>query len=257
MVNDVNETVQVLTSRRTVRKFTDEPISPELVAALEDSARQAATSQSLSAWSAVRVEDRATREAIASICGHARIANAPLLYVFVLDQHRNVRIASEHGVDEATNPMASLALFLQAWDDTVLALQSMETAANSLGLGAVILGSIHNDTERIIDTLNLPRYTFPVLAIGIGHPAKLPETKPRPGRDVQFFTDRYPSDADVPSLTDSLADFDAELGAYYARRNPDNPIKGFTQYVTGVASAPSSFDKPIIPIIEQQGFRVS
>ena len=43
----------------------------------------------------------------------------------------------------------------------------METAAYSLGLGCVILGSLLNDVPALIDLLNLPEYTYPVLGITI------------------------------------------------------------------------------------------
>ena len=41
--------------------------------------------------------------------------------------------------------------FSQAQNDAVLALHAMETAAESLGLGCVILGSILNDVPRLIE----------------------------------------------------------------------------------------------------------
>lgn len=58
--------------------------------------------------------------------------------------------------------------FTQAQNDAVLALHAMETAAYSLGLGCVILGSLLNDVPALIDLLNLPEYTYPVLGIAIG-----------------------------------------------------------------------------------------
>lgn len=250
-----NPTLDILTTRRTIRKFEERPVEPEVVEAIENAARQTATSQSLSAWSAIRIKDQRTREAIAEICGHARIARAPLLYVFVADEHRNLRIARAKGavVDQDT-PFSTSALFFQAYDDAVLAVHAAETAAESLGLGAVILGAITFDLTRVIDLLHLPRHVFPVLGLGLGYPAKVPELKPRPPREAQFFDDAYPDDAANPDPLAPLAGFDREVHDYYLRRNPDNPISSFTDYVAGIARTPVTHPRPIIRTVAAQGF---
>lgn len=75
----------------------------------------------------------------------------------------------------------------------------METAAYSLGLGCVILGcvilgSVLNDVDELINNLNLPEYTYPVLGLAIGKPDQQPALKPRMDRSMQFFTNTYPAD---------------------------------------------------------------
>lgn len=67
----------------------------------------------------------------------------------------------------------------------------METAAYSLGLGCVILGSLLNDVPALIDLLNLPEYTYPVLGLAIGKPDQDPALKPRMPRSMQFFENEY------------------------------------------------------------------
>ncbi|MDK6405848.1 nitroreductase family protein, partial [Escherichia coli] len=69
--------------------------------------------------------------------------------------------------------------FSQSQNDAVLALHAMETAAESLGLDCVILGSILNNIPDLIELLKLPKYTYPVLGIAIGKPDQSPELKPR------------------------------------------------------------------------------
>ena len=46
-----------------------------------------------------------------------------------------------------------------------MAAQNMITAAESMGLGVVPLGSIKNEPQKIIEVLNLPKMTFPVLGL--------------------------------------------------------------------------------------------
>ena len=67
--------------------------------------------------------------------------------MFVIDEHRNARIAERKGIDPASDEfhLKYSYRFTQAQNDAVLALHAMETAAYSLGLGCVILGSLLNN----------------------------------------------------------------------------------------------------------------
>ncbi|MCH4209098.1 nitroreductase family protein [Bifidobacterium sp.] len=250
------ETVEILRNRRTIRKFVDKPIDPDVVDAIEQAARQTATSESLSAWSVLRIKDTSIRAGIARICGFERIAHAPLLYVFLIDQHRNLRIAQELGVDVEGASLRSANLFFQGYADAVLAVHATETAAEAYGLGAVILGSIHNDIPRIIELLHLPKHVFPVLGLGLGYPAKTPELKPRPPKERQYFDDVYPGDEQTPSMVEALSQYDREVHDYYERRNPNNPLPGFTSYVAALAQSPFADKGNIFQMIEDQGFKV-
>ena len=171
-----NATIETLLNRRSIRKFKDEPIDDDATATLETVAQHAASSQFLNDWSAIRVSDPAIKARLAEIGNQPYIATAPLLYVFVIDEHRNARIAQRKGIDPGSDEfhLKYSYRFTQAQNDAVLALHAMETAAYSLGLGGVILGSLLNDIPALIDLLNLPEYTYPVLGLALGKPDQEP-----------------------------------------------------------------------------------
>lgn len=87
-----NATVDTLLERRSIRKFKPKPLSDDIVETLETVAQHAASSQFLNDWSAIRITDPAAKKRLAEIDGQPYIATAPLLYVFVLDEHRNAAI---------------------------------------------------------------------------------------------------------------------------------------------------------------------
>lgn len=205
-----NATVDTLLERRSIRKFKPKPLPDDVVETLETVAQHAASSQFLNDWSAIRVTEPAAKKRLAEIGGQPYIATAPLLYVFVLDEHRNAAIAARKGVEVASDAFTlnGSYRFTQAQNDAVLALHAMETAAYSLGLGCVILGSLLNDVPALIDLLNLPEYTYPVLGIAIGKPDQEPAVKPRMPRSMQFFENEYPSSDE--KLLSGLDSFDAE-----------------------------------------------
>lgn len=249
-----NPTIDVLLNRRSIRKFKNEPIDTNTIATLETVAQHAASSQYLNDWSAIRVEDQAIKDRIASIGNQAYIAEAPLLYVFILDEHRNARIAAAQGVDVDSDEctLDSGYRFTQAQNDAVLALHAMETAAYSLGLGCVILGSILNDVPGLIDAMKLPKYTYPVLGLAIGKPDQEPALKPRMPRDMQFFVNEYP--ADDGRALEGLGAFDDEVHQYYDLRNTERPVDAFSAQIAAVATDPSVHRKAVQPLSAAQGF---
>lgn len=125
-----NATVDTLLERRSIRKFKPKPLPDDVVETLETVAQHAASSQFLNDWSAIRVTEPAAKKRLAEIGGQPYIATAPLLYVFVLDEHRNAAIAARKGVEVASDAFTlnGSYRFTQAQNDAVLALHAMETA---------------------------------------------------------------------------------------------------------------------------------
>ncbi|MCM0689873.1 nitroreductase family protein [Bifidobacterium sp. M3-N-101] len=250
-----NATIETLLNRRSIRKFKDEPIDDDATATLETVAQHAASSQFLNDWSAIRVSDPAIKARLAEIGNQPYIATAPLLYVFVIDEHRNARIAQRKGIDPASDEfhLKYSYRFTQAQNDAVLALHAMETAAYSLGLGGVILGSMLNDIPALIDLLNLPEYTYPVLGLALGKPDQEPTLKLRMPRSMQFFDNTYPADAD--GMLEQLPDFDNKVHQYYDLRQTDRPVDAFSDQIASVSRQGIS-GKTLLDKAAAQGFQL-
>lgn len=249
-----NSTLDVLLNRRSIRAYTDEPVSAEDIDAIEAAAQRAATSQFHNAWSAIRVTDTDLKHKLAEVAHQPYVATAPLLYVFVADQHRNYRIAEAKGVPENEITYGTSFMLGQAQNDAVLALHAMETAAESLGLGGVILGSLLNDMDELIELLHLPEHTFPVLGLALGHPAQHPQLKPRMPRALQFFDNAYPADGDNPDILAQFADFDQTVHQYYDLRDTSKPVAGFTDQIAKGATSDAPLKKALHGHEVKQGF---
>lgn len=98
-----NATIEALLGRRSIRKFKGEAIDDDIRATLETVAQHTASSQFLNDWSAIRITDPAIKAKLAEFGHQPYIATAPLLYVFVIDEHRNARIAERKGIDPASD----------------------------------------------------------------------------------------------------------------------------------------------------------
>ncbi len=250
-----NDTVDVLLNRRSIRAFRPEPLNPEMTATIESAAQHAASSQYLNDWSAIRVVDQRLKDDLAAIAKQPYIAQAPALYVFVLDEYRNMVIAREQGdaVDSDAFTLKNSYRFTQAQNDAVLALHAMETAAESLGLGCVILGSILNDIPRLIELFHLPKYTYPVLGLAIGKPAQEPALKPRMSGTLQFFDDRYNDDPTFIMRT--IAEFNEEVHQYYDLRDPNRPVPTYDAQIAQKAVAGEVLGRGLEHAV-QQGFEL-
>ena len=256
-----NETIDTLLNRRSIRAFSSEAIDEDTVATLETVAQRAACSQFLNDWSAIKITDSSIKQKLSEIGNQTYIATAPLLYVFIIDQHRNAAIARKNGIDVDTSSdefmLKTRYRFTQAQNDVILALHAMETAAESLGLGCVILGSILNSRTQLIDILNLPEYTYPVLGLAIGKPAQNPELKPRMSTKMQIFENRYP--ADDAELLENIADFDAHVHQYYDLRNASRPVDAFSAQIVALATHNSAkkHEAEDVEQVARQGFNVA
>lgn len=252
-----NETIDTLLNRRSIRAFANEEIDEDTVATLEIVAQRAACSQFLNDWSAIKITDASIKQHLAKIGNQTYIATAPLLYVFIIDQHRNAAIARKAGIDTSSEEfmLKTRYRFTQSQNDVILALHAMETAAESLELGCVVLGSILNSRTQLIDMLHLPEFTYPVLGLAIGKPAQNPELKPRMDSHMQIFENKYP--ANETELLENIADFDDRVHKYYDLRNASRPVDAFSAQIVALAKDDSAkrHDAEDIAQLERQGFQ--
>ncbi|WP_082383897.1 nitroreductase family protein [Lacticaseibacillus thailandensis] len=162
---------------RSIRQFADVALTEEQLQTLEAVAQATATSKFMQQFSLIRVTDPQLQHAIAQVTTYQYVEGPGQLYIFVLDQARNVRLVqSAHGdLHQLTNWDALLGGVF----DATLAAQNVVAAAERSGLGTVYLGSVLNDPQRMIDLLHLLRYTFPLLGLKVGVPAATPGLKPR------------------------------------------------------------------------------
>ncbi|MFD1317101.1 NADPH-dependent oxidoreductase [Loigolactobacillus zhaoyuanensis] len=242
-------TIEQQLDHRTIRAFTKQPVAPAIIEQLVSVARHTATSNFQQAFSVISVTDPAKKEQIAAIAKQPYVAANGHLFVFVADQHRDQQIGAEMGKTE--NHLGGTDRFLQAWSDTTLAVQNTEVAAESLGLGTVILGSILNDTQQLIDILALPQLTFPVLGLAIGWPDQKPQLKPRLPERFVHFENTYQLPA---PLRPQLAEYDAVVHQYYDLRDTNRRVDTFTNQVKARLALQPEKRAEMLTVLHRQGF---
>ncbi|MXX07728.1 MAG: oxygen-insensitive NADPH nitroreductase [Gammaproteobacteria bacterium] len=208
----MNSVVELLKSHRSIRKFTERPIEPELFAELVRAGQGAATSSFLQGATIVRVKDRAKREKIAQLAGNQPwVASAAAFMIFCADLKRAGNWCREYGKSFEGDFTEH---FIIATVDVALMAQSMVCAAESVGLGICYIGGIRNNPGPVSELLELPRGVYPVFGLCLGYPAQDPEIKPRLPLSVILKEDSYSEEGD----REAIESYDAQVRDYYATR---------------------------------------
>lgn len=244
-------TIDAQMRHRTIRAFTDAPVDEATIATLIDVARHAPTSGFYQQATLLCIKDPALRQVVYEASLQPYVGgDRGELFVFVVDLARGALIRQAGGRDCA--PLESTALFLQGLEDTLLAAQNMAVAAESLGLGTCFLGSIGGDPDSLIDALRLPKYTFPLVGMLVGHPNQQPQLKPRLPREITTAVDIYP-DVDAPAYQAALSEYDEVIQTYYDLREGGKRQDSFTSQICTKPGNGRAEKTDVLAVLRRQG----
>jgi len=176
----MNQVIQQLKDRKSVRVFKDEPITPEKVSAILASAVNAPTAGNQQLYTIINVTDPQLKARLAESCDHQSfIAKAPLVLVFCADCRKWYNAFLEYGCDPRKPGVGDLML---AVSDTNIAAQNAVVAAQSLGIGSCYIGDIMENAEQQRQLLSLPPYVFPAAMVVFGYPTPEQMAREKPPR---------------------------------------------------------------------------
>ena len=154
----MNDAMQTIMTRPSVRAFLDKPVPEETVERLLRAAMAAPSAKNSPPWAFVVIRDRAELEKLGAALPNAKMtATAPLALAIC-------------GVMDKTLPGEAREYWIQ---DCAAATENFLLAVHALGLGAVWTG-VHPISERIAilkETLRLPDGVEPFCLIPFGWPA--------------------------------------------------------------------------------------
>lgn len=176
----MNEVIRQLHERKSVRVFTDRPISPEDKSAILMAATQAPTAGNQQMYTIVDITDQGLKEQLAESCDHQPfIATAKMVLIFCADYQKWHDAFLSTGCAPREPAVGDLML---AVTDAVIAAQNAVVAAQSLGIGSCYIGDIMENCELHRDMLNLPEYVFPAAMLVFGYPTQQQLHREKPAR---------------------------------------------------------------------------
>jgi nitroreductase len=138
--------------RRSIREFTDEPVSSELLYRIVNAGIWAPSGLNNQPWRFILVHDREVRQLLANLTHYSHIIlAAPALIVVYLDREAMYDPVKDHQSAGAC-------------------IQNMLLAAEELGLGAVWLGQILKNKKQVNDFLRLDDTLDLMAVLAVGYP---------------------------------------------------------------------------------------
>ena len=161
--------MKTINTRRSIRKYTDAPVSEKLLRRLLSEAERTQTMGNLQLYSVVvtRSEEQKRRLAPAHF-NQPMVEEAPVVLTFCADYRRTTLWAKNRNADPGYDNMLS---FQNAATDALLFCQTFCNLAEEEGLGCCFLGTTVYMPQMIIDVLQLPELVVPVATITLGWPA--------------------------------------------------------------------------------------
>lgn len=208
----VDATMKVIQDRRSIRDYTDEPVSEADLEMILECARQAPSGENAQPWRFVIVKDAETRNKLGAIAGGGSGRRFTAEFVTKKMQARFTGLKDEEKKKAVFQKLTSgkVSTFLakaplnivvcgrkDVWDlpyDTSAAIENMLLMVTALGLGAcwVIAPCIDiRDEERVKSLLGLPEGIKAVSIIAIGHPTRPHRPRPRLPMNELVFSEQW------------------------------------------------------------------
>lgn len=156
-----NQVVEAIHSRRSVRKFTDQPVSDDDLNTIIEAGTWAPSGTNNQPWRFVIVRDQAKKNELGGFTHYGKIMEKAAVCIVVFAD-RNV---CYHEIKDSQAVGACI--------------QNMLLTIHSLGLGAVWLGEIYKNGDKVRMAVELPENYHFHAVVALGHPYHEKQTSDR------------------------------------------------------------------------------
>jgi len=244
--------LDTLLQHRTIRKYTSEDITNELLNKILEAGCRASTTGNMQVYSIIISRDAEMKKQLAGChFNQPMVVGAPMVLTFCADFNRFNIWCKQNNADPGYDNFLS---FFTAAIDALLVAQNVCIAAESEGLGICYLGTTTYLASKIIDILKLPKGVVPVTTVTIGWPAEDPA-----------LVDRLPLEAIIHKET--YQDYTPEaIARFYSHKESlpenqqfiaENSKETLAQVFTDVRYKKADnelFSGMLLDVLRQQGF---
>jgi len=189
----LNETLKTIAERRSIRMFSDQPVSEEDIRTVLQAANQAPSAHNQQSWRFIVVRGDKKRELVELVNSKAaqfpkassvllRMASRSIASAPAVIAVANTGELIEHGTTlfNINQEQAHDLFRTMEIQSSAAAVQNLLLAATSLGLATVWLGILFLIKDEVLSLLGEPKGEF-MAVIPVGYPAKMtkgPEKRP-------------------------------------------------------------------------------
>jgi nitroreductase len=202
-----NAVIETMLNRKSVRKFTTQKPTDEVIQQIVRAGQQAPFAGQLSSV----ILSRKRKQPF----------GAPIMLTICVDLHRMELVMAKRGWKMVSNNLCMLIFGMQ---DAAYLAENMVIAAESLGMGSCFLGAAPFVATKLQKMYKLPKRVFPMVQLIMGYPAE--EFPPRPRYPYEFscFEEQYPELSDE-MITDAMKVMDEGYLAQDYYKKPRIKIK--------------------------------
>lgn len=167
------EAKDCILTRRSIRKYSDKPVSKETIEELVSLAEFGPTWKNVQANRFIAVKDQEMKAKVAECTSHANntkiINSAPVLMVLTLVDQRS-------GYERDGSFSTTKEKHWESFDAGIVS-QTLCLAAHDMGLGTVIMGIF--DEDKVKDIVGVPEGESVTALIALGYPDETPNAPKR------------------------------------------------------------------------------
>ncbi|WP_428911063.1 NADPH-dependent oxidoreductase [Niallia sp. Krafla_26] len=242
----MNEVIQSLLSHRSVRSYQNKPVDEEELNQIIQAVQASPNWINGQQYSIIAVKDPERKNNLAQLCGGQKhIEEAPVFLIFCADFYRTY-LASQME-NKSMDAIFDIDTLIVGTTDVGIALGTAVAAAESLGLGTVPIGGIRRNALEVIKELNLPPYVIPVSGLCVGHPAQVPDQKPRLPKEAVYHEEIYQQE-----MLPLLEQYNDVYKKYLEERAQNNRAGTWTEMVATFFS--KSYYHGVSDMLKQQKF---
>lgn len=244
--------MKVLNEHRTIRRYTDQPISDELLKKILYSGTRASTTGNMQVYSIIVTKNDEMKEKLAPChFNQPMVKTAPVVLTFCADFNRFNTWCIKRKAEPGYNNFLS---FLTAAIDAILVAQNVCIAAENEGLGICYLGTTTYMAEEIIDILELPAGVVPVTTITLGYPGETPPLTDRLPLNAVVHYERYKeyTSENINKLYSEKEALESNIN-FVKENNLDTLAQVFTE-VRYKKADNELFSKKLLTVLTKQGF---
>lgn len=157
-------------NRHTIRKYSSEEVSAELIDKLLLQASHAPTTGNMQLYSVIISRSAEEKRRLAPFhFNQPQVESASVVLTFCADFNRFSRWCEERKAEPCYDNLQS---FMAASIDTIAFAQQFNTLAELNGLGVCWLGTTTYNAAEIARELALPPLTVPMITLTVGYPAE-------------------------------------------------------------------------------------
>jgi nitroreductase len=242
----------ILLDRRTIRKYTSEPVDDKLLNDLLNMGCRASTTGNMQVYSIVITRDKGMKMNLAPLHFNQKmVTEAPVVLTFCADFNRFNKWCH---LRKAIPGYDNFLSFMTAAIDALLVAQTVCIAAESKGLGICYLGTTTYNAHKIIELLKLPKGVVPVTTITLGWPAENPAQVERLPLEAIVHSEVYKNYSDKDIDNYYLAKEGRSDSQQFVRENNKETLAQVFTDIRYKKADNEYFSGILLGVLKEQGF---